>query len=140
MFLSKHLQDLPQASFWGASPQDAAAEDAAAEETGGSLGGSAQLQQQLDDLLRQQVRLEADLEEEEEDLMASVQKRRAAFERKEEEARAKSENGRRPVGAVRAHWEMGGSSGQGSTHSYTKTYVPEDDRRCTPAKKLSDLP
>ena len=74
-------------------------------------------------------------EEEEEDLTASVQRRRAAFE-----ARAQSENGRRPVGAVRAHWEMGGSSGPSSTQSYTKTYVPEDDRRCTPAKKLSDLP
>ena len=74
-------------------------------------------------------------EKEEEDLTASVQRRRAAFE-----ARAQSENGRRPVGAVRAHWEMGGSSGPSSTQSYTKTYVPEDDRRCTPAKKLSDLP
>jgi len=74
-------------------------------------------------------------EEEEEDLTASVQRKRAAFE-----ARAQSENGRRPVGAVRAHWETRGSSGPGNTQSYTKKYVPEDDRRCTPAKKLSDLP
>jgi len=79
-------------------------------------------------------------EEEEEDLRASVQIRRAALEQREEESRAHADaDRRRSVGrAVRAHWEVGG--GSASAQSYTKTYVPEDDRRCTPAKKLSDLP
>ena len=80
-------------------------------------------------------------DDDEEDLKASVQSRRAALEKREEESRAHAEQngggGRRPVGAVRAHWEVGGS---GNSQSYSKTYVPEDDRRCTPAKKLSDLP
>ena len=80
-------------------------------------------------------------DDDEEDLKASVQSRRAALEKREEESRAHAEQnggaGRRPVGAVRAHWEVGGS---GNSQSYSKTYVPEDDRLCTPAKKLSDLP
>ena len=77
-------------------------------------------------------------QDDEEDLKASVQSRRAALEKREESrAHAEQNGGRRLVGAVRAHWEVGGS---GNSQSYSKSYVPEDDRRCTPAKKLSDLP
>mmetsp|Transcript_24220 Transcript_24220/g.52757 ORF Transcript_24220/g.52757 Transcript_24220/m.52757 type:complete len:454 (-) Transcript_24220:57-1418(-) len=59
---------------------------------------------------------------------ASVQSRKIAFEKKEEEVRVRGS-------AVKAHWEADSSS-----RTYTKKLVPEDDRRCTPAKKIADLP
>lgn len=63
---------------------------------------------------------------------ASVQLRRAALERREEEARVRAEA---KGSAVKARWEVDSTS-----HTYTKKIVPEDDRKCTAVKKLSDLP